>query len=90
MANDNRGIAMANKASERQDDLKRRRASPLVTPTDLGAQASKEIAGGMNGILPSVASTAADRSGAPFVPRSCAGAGGAGGVSTAGAPSPGT
>jgi starvation-inducible DNA-binding protein len=54
MVNDNRGIAMANKASERQDDLKRRRASPLVTPTDLGAEASKDIAGGMNGILADV------------------------------------
>src|ERR1700684_2492602 len=45
---------MANKASERQDDLKRRRASPLVTPTDLGAEASKDIAGGMNGVLADV------------------------------------
>jgi starvation-inducible DNA-binding protein len=54
MSNDNRGIAMANKVSERQDDLKRRRASPLVTPTDLGAEASKDIAGGMNGILADV------------------------------------
>jgi starvation-inducible DNA-binding protein len=45
---------MAKKASERQDDLKRRRASPLVTPTDLGAEASKDIAGGMNGILADV------------------------------------
>jgi starvation-inducible DNA-binding protein len=54
MRNDNRGIAMANKVSERQDDLKRRRASPLVTPTDLGAEASKDIAGGMNGILADV------------------------------------
>ena len=54
MANDNRGIAMANKASERQDDLKQRRASPLVTPTDHGAEASKDIAGGMNGILADV------------------------------------
>jgi starvation-inducible DNA-binding protein len=52
--NDNRGIAMAKKASEKLDDLKRRRASPLVTPTDLGAEASKDIAGGMNGILADV------------------------------------
>jgi starvation-inducible DNA-binding protein len=51
---DNRGIAMAKKASEKLDDLKRRRASPLVTPTDLGAEASKDIAGGMNGILADV------------------------------------
>src|SRR6202142_4392349 len=45
---------MAKKASERQDDLKRRRASPLVTPSDLGAKASKDIAAGMNGILADV------------------------------------
>jgi starvation-inducible DNA-binding protein len=51
---DNRGIAMAKKASEKLDDLKRRRASPLVTPTDLGAEASKDIAGGMNAILADV------------------------------------
>src|ERR1700678_3284963 len=45
---------MAKKASEKLDDLKRRRASPLVTPTDLGAGASKDIAAGMNGILADV------------------------------------
>src|SRR5580692_9944611 len=45
---------MAKKASEKLDDLKRRRASPLITPTDLGAEASKDIAGGMNGILADV------------------------------------
>jgi starvation-inducible DNA-binding protein len=45
---------MAKKASEKLDELKRRRASPLVTPTDLGAEASKEIAGGMNAILADV------------------------------------
>ena len=38
----------------RQSDLERRRAAPLVTPTDLGAKASKDIAGGMNGILADV------------------------------------
>src|SRR5271169_2437877 len=45
---------MAKKASEKLDDLKRRRASPLITPTDLGAAASKSIEGGMNGILADV------------------------------------
>jgi starvation-inducible DNA-binding protein len=34
--------------------LKRRRASPLITPTDLGAEASKDIAAGMNAILADV------------------------------------
>src|SRR5271155_2073242 len=54
MFNDNRGIVMAKKDSDQQDDLKRRRGAPLVTPTDLGAEASKEIAGGMNAILADV------------------------------------
>src|ERR1700691_1107055 len=40
--------------SSKQNDLKRRRASPLVTPTDLGAKASVDIAGGMNAILADV------------------------------------
>jgi starvation-inducible DNA-binding protein len=35
-------------------DLTRRRATPLITPTDLGAKASKDIAGGMNAILADV------------------------------------
>ena len=35
-------------------DLKKRRAAPLITPTDLGAEASKNIAGGMNGVLADV------------------------------------
>jgi starvation-inducible DNA-binding protein len=46
--------AMANNNSDRKSDLERRRASPLVTPTDLGAKASQDIAGGMNGILADV------------------------------------
>jgi starvation-inducible DNA-binding protein len=54
MFNDNRGIVMAKKDSDRQSDLKRRRGAPLVTPTDLGAEASKDIAAGMNGILADV------------------------------------
>jgi len=54
MFDDNRGILMTQKDLDRQDDLKHRRASPLVTPTDLGAEASKDIAAGMNGILADV------------------------------------
>ena len=45
---------MANKNSTKQDELTKRRAAPLVTPTDLGAKASKDIAGSMNAILSDV------------------------------------
>src|SRR5271170_2770299 len=45
---------MAKQDSSKRNDLKRRRASPLVTPTDLGAKASKDIAAGMNAILADV------------------------------------
>jgi len=45
---------MAKKNSSTKDDLKRLREAPLITPTDLGAGASKDIAGGMNGILADV------------------------------------
>jgi starvation-inducible DNA-binding protein len=38
----------------KKKELKGRRAAPLVTPTDLGAKASAEIAGGMNAILADV------------------------------------
>lgn len=38
----------------KQDELKRRREAPLITPTDLGTSASKDIAGGMNAILADV------------------------------------
>jgi starvation-inducible DNA-binding protein len=38
----------------KRTDLTRRRAAPLITPTDLGAEASKDIAGGMNAILADV------------------------------------
>jgi starvation-inducible DNA-binding protein len=38
----------------KHDELMRRRGAPLITPTDLGAKASEEIAGGMNGILADV------------------------------------
>jgi len=42
------------KNESKNDELKRRRKSPLVTPTDLGEKASKDIAGGMNAILADV------------------------------------
>jgi len=45
---------MANKGSSKVSELQRRRGAPLVTPSDLGAEASKNIAGGMNGILADV------------------------------------
>jgi starvation-inducible DNA-binding protein len=38
----------------RREDLTRRRNAPIVTPTDLGAEASADIAGGMNAILADV------------------------------------
>src|ERR1700733_5710631 len=45
---------MAKKESSKESDLRARRSAPLVTPLDLGADASKNIAGGMNGILADV------------------------------------
>src|SRR5471030_2233995 len=45
---------MAKQDSSKQNDLKRRRAAPLITPTDLGEKASNDIAGAMNGILADV------------------------------------
>ncbi len=45
---------MDKKTLNDETDLKRRRAAPLITPTDLGAEASKDIAAGMNGILADV------------------------------------
>jgi starvation-inducible DNA-binding protein len=45
---------MAKNESNKVADLKKRRGAPLITPTDLGAEASKNIAGGMNGILADV------------------------------------
>ena len=36
------------------DDLKRKRTTPLITPTDLKPGATKDIAGAMNGILADV------------------------------------
>ena len=38
----------------KKKELKSRRAAPLVTPSDLGAEASADIAGGMNAILADV------------------------------------
>ena len=35
-------------------ELKRRREAPLITPSDLGEDASRDIAGGMNAILADV------------------------------------
>ena len=40
--------------SAKKSDLQQRRKAPLVTPTDLGAKASVDIAGGMNAILADV------------------------------------
>jgi len=46
-------IPMATKKSSTKA-LQQRRSAPLHTPTDLTAEASKDIAGGMNGILADV------------------------------------
>jgi starvation-inducible DNA-binding protein len=53
-SNINASTPMANKVSSKQNDLAHRREAPLVTPTDLGARASKDIAAGMNAILADV------------------------------------
>src|SRR6185369_10311803 len=45
---------MKKSAAKNVQDLKRRRKSPLVTPTDLKAAATKDIAGAMNAILADV------------------------------------
>jgi starvation-inducible DNA-binding protein len=42
------------KANLDKSELTQRRDAPLITPTDLGAAASKNIAGGMNAILADV------------------------------------
>jgi starvation-inducible DNA-binding protein len=47
-------MIMSKRDSTVESDLKQRRAAPLITPTDLGAAASKDIAGGMNAILADV------------------------------------
>ena len=45
---------MAKKEPSNESELRARRSAPLVTPTDLGTDASKNIAAGMNGILADV------------------------------------
>lgn len=45
---------MAKSKLRNRSDAAGRRAAPLVTPSDLGAKASKDIAGGMNAILADV------------------------------------
>ena len=45
---------MKKSAAKNMQDLKLRRKSPLVTPTDLKAAATKDIAGAMNAILADV------------------------------------
>jgi starvation-inducible DNA-binding protein len=45
---------MGTDESNRRRELSSRRKAPLVTPTDLGAKASVDIAGGMNAILADV------------------------------------
>jgi len=45
---------MAKKDSTKQNDLALRREASLITPTDLGSKASRDIAGGMNGMLADV------------------------------------
>ena len=50
----NSRTAMAKNDSSKQSELVRRREASLITPTDLGAKASKNIAAGMNGILADV------------------------------------
>jgi starvation-inducible DNA-binding protein len=42
------------KTDSEKSELRRRRETPLITPTDLGAEASADIAGGMNAILADV------------------------------------
>ena len=45
---------MAKKSASKTDDLKQRRKAPLVTPTDLSAKGTRDIAGGLNGVLADV------------------------------------
>ncbi len=42
------------KSPRKRAALEARRAAPLTTPSDLGAQASKDISGGMNAVLADV------------------------------------
>jgi starvation-inducible DNA-binding protein len=45
---------MKNNVSNRRGELARRRSAPVITPTDLGAEASKDIAASMNAVLADV------------------------------------
>jgi len=45
---------MAKRAADKGDDLRQRRSAPLVTPTDLSSEATRDITGGMNAILADV------------------------------------
>jgi starvation-inducible DNA-binding protein len=45
---------MAKKDSAKMNELQRRRGAALITPSDLGAEASETIAGGMNAVLADV------------------------------------
>ncbi len=45
---------MTPKDTSKQNELKRRQSSPLITPTDLNPTATRDIAGGMNAILADV------------------------------------
>jgi len=45
---------MAKKPVTNKGDLKKRRRAPLITPSDLKPKATRDIAGGMNGILADV------------------------------------
>ena len=45
---------MRNNDAKRRSDLLRRRSAPLITPSELGAEACKDIAGGMNAVLTDV------------------------------------
>ena len=49
-----RVTSMPRIASKKRAELKQRRSAPLVTPTDLGVTASRDIAGAMNAILADV------------------------------------
>src|SRR5260370_948579 len=50
----NSSTLMAKKDSTKQNDLALRREASLITPTYLGTKASKNIAAGINGMLPDV------------------------------------
>jgi starvation-inducible DNA-binding protein len=46
--------SMSTTQTHNRTDLQQRRASPLVTPTDLAEGATRDIAAGLNGILADV------------------------------------